>query len=518
MLSTSVHDLLDQNLDESGRDRVALVEGTQRVTYGELAARVESLASWLTAQGVKRGDRVGIHLLKSIEEVVATFAIARVGGVFVNVNHQRTLDQLYYSLLDSGSRVVLVEGRRAAEMAKQPSIPSEIEKILVRGKTPAHDRMVAWKDVPDASCPVTKVIDTDVAAILYTSGSTGKPKGVVLSHLNIVQGARSVARYLENTKDDKILSVLPFSFDYGMNQLMTMLLVGGQVVLQGVSMASEVVKAAALHGCTGLACVPPLWIPIVRYLEIEKVPLPSLRYVTNSGGAIPPGILRAMPEVFAGTKIFLMYGLTEAFRSTFLPPELFHEKMGSMGKAIPNAEIFVVKDGGVAGPNEEGELVHRGSLVSLGYWGKAEATAEKIKPCPELRHLIGDEKVCYSGDRVRLDEDGFLWFVGRTDSMIKCSGHRISPTEVEDVVYESRVVGDCVAFGVKHEELGEVVHVAVSGLEGAPVDEATLATFCRQKMPTFMQPAKIHVWEGEMPRNANGKLDRPVIVRACLEK
>jgi acyl-CoA ligase (AMP-forming) (exosortase A-associated) len=517
MLSTSVHDLLEKNV-QAGGEALALIDKEARVTYGELDRRVAALAAWLAASGVRRGDRVCIHLFKSTDEVVATFAVARLGAVFVNVNQQRTVDQLYYSVLDSGSRVVLVDARRAQEMAKH-GVPDAIERVLVRGAAPDHPKMVAWSGVaPDGQAPVTKVLDVDVAAILYTSGSTGKPKGVVLTHANIVQGARSVARYLENHAGDRVLSVLPFSFDYGMNQLMTMCLVGGSLVLQGVSVASEVIKTAAAHACTGLAAVPPLWIPLVRTLESKRTPLPALRYVTNSGGAIPPGILRAMPEVFPGTKIFLMYGLTEAFRSTFVPPDRFQDKMGSIGKAIPNAEVFVITDKGIAGADEEGELVHRGALVSLGYWNQPEATAEKIRPCPALRHLIGDEKVCYSGDRVRVDADGFLWFVGRTDSMIKCSGHRLSPTEVEDVAYESRQVGDCVAFGVDHETLGEVVHLAVGGLQGASIDVDAFMDFCRDKMPTYMVPAKVHVWPGEMPRNANGKLDRPAIIAACKER
>ncbi len=513
VLSTSVHDLLEKNLVDPMR--VALVEGGVALTYGELEARVASLAAWLADHGVRRGDRVGIHVQKSIEEVVSTFAVARLGAIFVDVHPQRTLDQLLYALADSGARVVVVDARRATEMVKR-GLPDAIERVLVRGaRAPDAPGFSAWSDVPpSARAPVTRVLDVDPAAILYTSGSTGKPKGVVLSHLNILQGARSVARYLGNTPEDRLLSVLPFSFDYGLNQLTTMCLVGGTLVL-GVTMAVEIVKAVAAHECTGLAAVPALWIPIVRHLEKSGTRLPSLRYVTNSGGAIPTGTLRAMPEVLPGTEIFLMYGLTEAFRSTYLPPRDFAARMGSIGKAIPNAEVFVINERGVAGPNEEGELVHRGALVSLGYWNAPEATADKIKPCPELRHLIGDEKVCYSGDRVKIDEDGYLWFVGRTDAMIKCSGHRVSPTEVEDVVYESRMVGDCVAFGVKDEELGEVVHVAAFGLEGAPIDAPALMDFCRRHLPTFMVPAKLHLWSSALPRNANGKLDRPAIIAAA---
>jgi acyl-CoA ligase (AMP-forming) (exosortase A-associated) len=510
---SSVHDLLTRNLD-GGEGRVAIVEPASSITYGELDRRAAALAAWLEARGVGRGDRVVIHLQKSIEEVVATFASARLGAIFVNVHPARTLEQLLYAVADSGARVVCVDARRASEMARR-GLPDAIEHVLVRGnRAPQSPRFAAWNSLPEGGvAPIARVDDDEPAAILYTSGSTGKPKGVVLSHGNVLEGARSVASYLGNHRDDKLLSVLPFSFDYGLNQLTTMCLVGGSLVL-GVAMASEIAKAVVTHRCTGLAAVPPLWIPIVRHLEATGARMPSLRYVTNSGGAIPSGVLRSMPEVLGRAEIFLMYGLTEAFRSTYLPPALFFDKMGSIGKAIPGAEVFVINERGVAGPGEEGELVHRGPLVSLGYWGKPEATADKIKPCRALRELIGDEKVCFSGDRVRVDEDGFLWFVSRADAMIKCSGHRISPTEVEDVVYESKIVGDCVAFGVKDEELGEVVHVAVAGLEGAAerIGEAQIIDFCRRNLPSFMVPARVHVFARPLPRNANGKLDRPAIV------
>jgi acyl-CoA synthetase (AMP-forming)/AMP-acid ligase II len=412
-------------------------------------------------------------------------------------------------------RVLLVDSRRAKELA-ETDLPDTLDWIVVKGPAPAHPRMISWSDLPtDLDAPRTKCIDTDLAAILYTSGSSGQPKGVMLTHLNIIQGARSVATYLKLTRDDRVLGLLPMSFDYGMNQVTTMCLVGGTVVLQKVPMPAEIVRTLVDERVTGMAGIPPTWIEVVRYLQSQPTELPHLRYVTNSGGSIPKNILEAMPKVFPSTEIYLMYGLTEAFRSAYLPPEKFHEKMGSMGKAIPNVELFVVDpEKGLCGPGQQGELLHRGSLISRGYWGKREATAEKIKVCPHLRHLIGDEKVLYSGDIVRMDEEGYLWFVSRADAMIKSSGVRVSPTEVEDILYQSKMVRHCVAFGAPSELHGQVVHVIVSPLENSPLDPNELMRYCRKHMPPYMVPHAIYLWPGEMPRTGSGKLDRQATIAA----
>ena len=242
--------------------------------------------------------------------------------------------------------------------------------------------------------------------------------------------------------------------------------------------------------------------------------LPSLRRITNSGGKIPLNVLERMPAVFPGVDIVLMYGLTESFRSTWLEPRKFAAKMGAIGRAIPGAEVYVVRpEGGIAGPGEQGELVHRGPLVSMGYWGQPDATAEKIRPCPALSEVIGDEPVVWSGDTVRVDDDGDLWFVARADAMIKTSGFRLSPDEVEDLVCRSGLVADAVAFGVDDDDLGQVVHVAVTALPDFDVD--ALTRHCRRTMPHYMVPRRFHVWTAAMPRTASGKLARPEIVAQC---
>ncbi len=516
VLSTTFYQLLEDNV-ASRPLKHAIIDAEKSATYQEINHEVGQLAAYLQHQGVLPGDRVIVHIRKSISEVVAMFAISKIGAVVVNVNVQWSGEQLRYVADDCRAKLMIVEPRTAMALARA-ALPSSVGRVLVAGKAPESESFVSWQAVSEMQRQTEAVprLDTELALILYTSGSTGKPKGVMLSHRNVVAGARSVARYLHLGEDDRLLSVLPYSFDYGLNQLTTMMLMGGTVIHQAVAMAAEIVLSIEKHAITGVAAVPPLWNQIVRLLDGKPMSLPSLRRVTNSGGKIPLNILERMPVVFPNVDVYLMYGLTEAFRSTFLPPEKFKDKMGAIGQAIPGAEIYVIKHGvGVARPGEEGELIHRGPLVSMGYWERPEATQEKIRTCPELAHLIGNELVAYSGDIVRIDADGDLWFVGRNDAMIKTSGFRLGPDEVEDLISRSGLVSDVVAFGVQDDDLGEVVHVAVSPL--AAFDVPALMQYCRRTMPHYMIPRKVHVWLESMPRTSSGKLARPDVIRKSRE-
>ena len=512
-LTTTFYQLLSDNLPLR-KDKQALVDGDADIDYTTLAAEVDRVAAYLAGHGVRRGDRVIVHLRKSISEVIAMFAIAKIGAVVVNVNVQWTVDQLAYVAKDCGATLLIVDARSAKAL---PSgvLPVPLSRALVLGAAPEREGFDRWEALSPAEVPELPILDTDLAMIVYTSGSTGRPKGVMLSHRNIVSGARSVSRYLELAEDDRLISVLPYNFDAGLNQLTTMMLMGGTVVHQPVIMPAEIVRTIVEQRITGFAGVPPLIGPLVRLLLSSPVPLPTLRRVTNTGGKIPLNILEHMPQVFAGADLYLMYGLTKSFRSTYLRPEKFSSKMGAIGQAIPGAEVYVIKPGeGIAGPGEQGELVHRGPLVSMGYWGRPEATREKIRACPELASLIGEEPVVYSGDTVRVDADGDLWFIGRNDAMIKTSGMRLSPDEVEDLVYRSGLVADAVAYGVEDDALGQAVHVAVAPLDG--FCEATLLKHCRRVMPHYMLPQKIQVWREAMPRSSSGKLARPEIIARSI--
>ncbi len=495
-------------------DKVALIDAKAEVSYGALAEEADRLAAWLHARGIAEGDRVIVSLRKSIGEVAAMLAVWKLGAVCVNVNVQWTGAQLAYVAEDCRAAAAILDRAMITGKSAVP-LPASVGAVLVRGKP--VEGTDNWDDLPAAQAPEARPDPDALAMIIYTSGSTGRPKGVMLSHVNIRIGAAAVSEYLKLGEDDRLLSVLPYSFDAGLNQLTSMFWTGGSVVHQPVTMPAEVIRMAKTHAVTGIAGVPPLWNMVVRYLDEVPTPLPALRRVTNTGGKIPPNILDLMPGVFPGVEIFLMYGLTEAFRSTWLDPARFAAKKGAMGREIPCSRVFAIRaDGGIAGPGEEGELVHAGPLVSLGYWERPELTAEKIRPCPALADITGDAPVVWSGDLVRLDEDGDMWFVSRMDDMIKTLGFRLSPTEVEDLLAASGMVGDAVAFGVEDDERGEAVVAAVTLLDGAETE--ALMAHCRAVMPHYMVPMRLHPWPGPMPRTASGKLDRPGVIRATGER
>jgi acyl-CoA ligase (AMP-forming) (exosortase A-associated) len=363
--------------------------------------------------------------------------------------------------------------------------------------------------------PGHRVVDVDMTAILYTSGSTGKPKGVVLSHRNMVAGAKSVASYLGNHAEDTLLAALPLSFDAGFSQLTTAFHAGARVVLLNYLLPQDVIHALSRERVTGLTAVPPLYIQLTQQKWPETI-ADHLRYFANTGGRMPRETLNALRKKLPKSRPYLMYGLTEAFRSTYLPPEEVDRRPDSIGKAIPNAEILVLReDGTECAPEEPGELVHRGALVAMGYWGDPEKTAERFRPLPGRESgLVLPEIAVFSGDSVRKDAEGFLYFIGRRDEMIKTSGYRVSPTEVEEVLYATRLVGEAAAFGIPHPTLGQVIAViATPGPSGA-LDAAVLLQECRERLPAYMVPATIDIRKGPLPRNPNGKIDRKTL---CTE-
>jgi acyl-CoA ligase (AMP-forming) (exosortase A-associated) len=493
----------------------ALRHAGRTTEYGALAAEIERVASGLLGLGLGKLDRVAVYLPKQPQAVVAFFAATRAGCVFVPVNPLLRPEQVAHILRDCDCRVLVTTGSRARELAPEISASPSLGHVVLVDEAAAPltgapaVAVHAWADLPAGAAPPHRLIDTDIASILYTSGSTGKPKGVVLSHRNMVTGADSVSTYLENRADDVLLAVLPFSFDYGFSQLSTAFTVGARVVLMEYLFPKDVITMAAREGATGLAGVPPLWLQLAD-LEWPDAVRDSLRYITNSGGAMPVATLKKLRAQLPQTAPFLMYGLTEAFRSTFLPPSEVDRRPESIGKAIPNAEILVLRpDGTPCAPNEPGELVHRGSLVALGYWNDPAKTAERFKPIPPRQPgLVIPELAVWSGDTVRADEDGYLYFVGRRDEMIKTSGYRVSPTEVEEIVYATGLVSDAVAVGVPHPTLGQaIVLVAAPAAERTP-DSDTLLAACKKSLPLYMMP--VHVaWRDSLPRNPNGKFDRP---------
>ena len=480
--------------------------------YAKLDGEVRRFAGCLAALGVRRSDRVAVFLDKRFETVVGTFGAAAAGGVFVPVNPILKPPQVQHILTDCNVRVLVTSAARLTGLADiLGDCPDLAHVILTDGDAADHAidgvTVQGWDDL-DPADDCDGVIDTDMVAILYTSGSTGRPKGVVLSHRNMVAGAVSVSTYLENVPDDRILCVLPFSFDAGYSQLTTAFHAGACAVLMNYLLPNDVVKAAARERITGIGGVPPLWNQLAG-LDWPEEAKTTVRYFTNTGGHMPRATLDRLRASLPNAKPYLMYGLTEAFRSTYLPPEEVDNRPDSMGKAIPNAEIVVVNDAGeVCGPDEPGELVHRGALVSLGYWNDPERTAERFKPAPrQLPGLPMTEYAVWSGDTVRKDADGFLYFVGRRDEMIKSSGYRISPTELEEVVYSSGAVGEAVALGLPHPTIGQGIVIAATPPEGGALDADAVLAACREALPQFMVPHAV-VERASLDRNPNGKIDR----------
>jgi acyl-CoA ligase (AMP-forming) (exosortase A-associated) len=383
-------------------------------------------------------------------------------------------------------------------------------------------RLIDWQEAMENSSPEAAtgsgLIEHDLAAILYTSGSTGRPKGVVLNHLNIVAGAVSVSEYLKITANDRLLSILSFGFDYGLNQLMTAFLCGAQLVLLDHLFSKDIIQAVHKYAITGLAAVAATWNQLLQIPWSEEQ-IASLRYITNSGGAIPENYVRELRKRMPKVSLFLMYGLTEAFRSTYLDPHLVDEKPTSMGKAIPGAEILVLDDNDrPVKAGEVGQLVHRGPLVAQGYWGEPELTAVRFRRNPlQPSEVLIPEMVVYSGDYVRRDEEGFLYFVGRKDEMIKCAGNRVSPTEVEEVLYTSGTIQDAIVLGIPHEIYGHTIKAIVVPRPGAELVADELIAHCRRMLPPYMIPQNIEIHR-ELPRNANGKLDRALVKSQVLEK
>lgn len=499
----------------------AIVEGAVTLSYKELLDAVERFALYLAHLGVRRGDRVVISMTKSIEEVVAMLAVSRLRATFANISRQWTSFQLLDAMQEVQAKVLCADAQRATQLIAL-DLPVFVGAIVVSGISPSHPRMVPWEGTsmhapePDNFLEKHHPLDADIATIIFTSGSTGKPKGVLLSNLNLLSSIRATTRYLENNAEDRILAALPFCFNYGLGQLISMLCLGGTVVLQRTLMASELAVAINKYGITGLAAIPPIWNDLVDYLKDVPTSFPTLRYITNAGGKCSDRVLDALPEVFPDQRIYLMYGMTEAVRSTYLPAEDFKHKRGSLGKAVPNAEVFIINEKGqLCSQGETGELVHRGSSVAAGYLNNPEASAEKFKSCPALHDLIGKESVCFSGDLVRIDEDGYLWYVGRHDRMIKSSGYRISPTEIEDVLSRAPAVSRVIVFGQDDDRLGQKIVAVIKSENDTILDESGLRKYCRSRMPGYMIPATFHHWEGALPRTGNGKLDIPAIIRAC---
>lgn len=488
-------------------EAAALVTRSGSLTYKMLNHRVGVLARWLSDQGFEQGDRAATWLPKTDLACIMPLAAVRAGLVHVPINPVLKPAQVKHIVADSGAKLLITNAGRITSLEENPL---DADCMVWNDATVSAD----MEPIKDPLGPSDISADSDaLAAILYTSGSTGRPKGVMLSNANLSLGAISVVEYLKLETDDRTLCVLPLSFDYGQNQLLSTWHAGGCAYPLDYLTPRDVIKACARHKITTLAAVPPLWVQLVDQDWSEEATV-SMRRLTNSGGALTPSLVKQLRAIFERkTDIYAMYGLTEAFRSTYLDPALIDDNPTSMGTAIPFAEIMVVgADGEIAAAGKEGELVHAGPLVAQGYWQDPQRTAERFKPAPAASEYGGS--AVWSGDTVRRDDDGLLYFVGRTDNMIKSSGNRISPTEVEEVAVESGLVAEAIAIGVADERLGHAICLYVRSAGASEVQdvEEELRKYLKRNLPNFMYPRDIVILN-EFPKNPNGKLDRNALTK-----
>jgi acyl-CoA ligase (AMP-forming) (exosortase A-associated) len=475
-------------------DKAAVVEGERALGYAAFAGAARGLAAKLVERGLAAGDRVSIFLDKTLESTVALYGVWAAGGIAVPVNEGLRAAQVRHIVEDSESRFFISHPRKLAALeADTVQIPTVEVDLTV---TAAPTTQLPGGDTP--------------AVILYTSGSTGRPKGILISHATLLAGARIVIRYLELREEERLLSVLPFSFDYGLNQLLTAIQQGATLYLQRSALPADICRSLQRFEISGLAAVPTLWIQLMqRHSPFGKLAFPHLRYITNSGGAFPVELVKSYREHLPHVRIYLMYGLSEAFRSTYLPPEEIDRRPSSMGKAIPETEILLVDENGKeCAPGQAGELVHAGPTVALGYWNRPKETAAAYRPHP-LRPE-SNERVVYSGDLVRRDEEGFLYFVGRRDQQIKSHGFRISPEDVEETLQASGLIAEVVVRGVPDELAGTAIVAHVVPRAPDTFTPEALAAYCERVMPRYMVPKKIEV-HASFPRTSSGKLDRKAV-------
>lgn len=499
-----LHDLLIGTHQNS--EKPALQMGSVALTYKEFENKSTGLATVLTDSGVTCGDRIAIFLPKGLEECWTIFAISLAGGVFVPVNPLLKGPQVAHIINDCEAIAVVTTKKMWASIGRYIDQSEHQPKPIFLDSDEQHHA----NDAPTTTAHA--VLGEDLAAILYTSGSTGKPKGVMLTHANLLAGARIVSDYLNITEQDKLLSILPLSFDYGLNQLTSSVCQGATLFPLNFRFGDDIVKAINKFGITALAGVPSVWAILTQATpSLRSTRLGTLRYITNTGGPVPSETVSRLRELLPDTSVYLMYGLTEAFRSTYLDPSELDTRPTSIGKAIPECEVFVVdENGNRCKPGQAGILVHRGPTVSRGYWRRPEETAKVLRPNPLRRPDEGSDTVCYSGDLVTTDNEGFLYFVGRDDAMIKSAGYRISPSEVEEALMAGGGFSQVAVIGLPDPIIGNRVHAIAVRNVNANNDTLESPADCLKRcatiLPGYMTPREIEIIDA-LPLSPNGKTD-----------
>jgi amino acid adenylation domain-containing protein len=508
---------VERFLEDSAATRpaaLALICGERRLSYADVDDWSDRVAAGLHRLGVRPRDRVVVHLDNSVETVVAVFGILKAGGVFVVVNPTTKADKLGFILRNCAAAAVVADGRRMSVVSEAMTRAGAACRIIVTGSVPdpmgpaADITFQALAEGPATVPPRgTRGIDVDLCALVYTSGSTGTPKGVMLTHLNVVSAATSITTYLEMASTDVVLNVLPLSFDYGLYQVLMTFKVGGCVVLErSFAYPHAVLETLIAERVTGLPIVPTI-SAILLGLELDRYDLSSLRYITNTGASLPGRHIAELRRALPHVRIFSMYGLTECKRVSYLPPEEIDRRPDSVGRPMPNVEVYVVDADGRRLTHGTGELVVRGSNVMQGYWELPEETARMLRP-----GALPGEQDLWTGDVFRIDEDGFLYFVGRRDDIIKTRGEKVSPREVENVLYDLAGVLEAAIVGEPDPVLGQALVAVVVPRAEAGLTENLVLHHCAQRLEDFMVPRRV-LFVDSLPRTTTGKIDRR---RICL--
>ncbi|MBN1491118.1 MAG: AMP-binding protein [Phycisphaerae bacterium] len=508
-----VHDFLVESAGQFP-DKPAIISDGATLSFRAIHQASDCLATALQGAGISRGDRVAVFAENGAAAAVAIFGILKAGGVFVMINPTTKARKLAYMLNDCEVRAVI-----AHPVLSRALVPALAETL----SPPA----IIWTQCPTDECVAGLVlseiiagphttpsdpglIDIDLCTIIYTSGSTGDPKGVMLTHHNMVNTAWAISTYLGNVPEDVVICMLPLSFGYGLYQIITGGQVGFTVLLeQGFAYPWQILQDMADHRVTGLPGVPTIFATLLQFAPFEGLDLSSLRYISNAAAAFPPAHIRRLQSVLPGVCVFSMYGLTECTRVSYLAPDRLHDKVTSVGKAMPNSEVYIVDEAGRrVGPGTIGELVIRGANVMRGYWGKPRETDERLRDGE-----IPGEKVLYSGDLFRMDEEGFLYFVGRKDDVFKCKGEKISPREIENVLHEMEAVAVAAVVGVEDPIEGRAIKAFVVPREGAALNESDVLKHCRAHLENYMVPKYVEIRDS-LPTTESGKVKKSALASA----
>ncbi|MBS4034534.1 MAG: acyl--CoA ligase [Ignavibacterium sp.] len=499
-------------------DKPALLFNSEIYSYKKLDELTDNLAFSLIGLGVKRHDRVIIFGDNSAEVVIALYAVLKTGASFVLLNGSLKAPKLHFIIKDSSPSVIIADIKNSEVVRSTLEKIKSVPEVIWFGDTSDNntESKNKWRDLitdTDVNQKITlesrkrSVIDYDLSTLIYTSGSTGEPKGVMSSHNNMISAARSIISYIKNTPDDIVLTVLPLSFDYGLYQVIMCFMYGGTIVLErSMLFPLELIKKIESKKVTGFPIVPTLLVMLLKMETLKNYDLSSLRYISNTGAALPVEHIKAFRKLFHTVQIFSMFGLTECKRIAYLPPEDIDRKPGSVGKAMPNCEVFIVNENReFVKPNEIGELVVRGTNVMRGYWNSQDLSEKVYKD-----GWFHREKLLYTGDFFYQDEEGYLYFVGRKDDMIKTKGERVSPKELENILCSADGISEAAVIGVPDEILGQAIKAFIVKTPGSIITEKDVLRYCSRNVEIFMIP-KYVVFIESLPKSPNGKIDKKIL-------